>query len=333
LLTKEFPKGMSKASSIIAASTYPTKRREPETPETAGSHSAFPDALLAGFAASGAAIALFDPADRLVFTSEGMRRIYNIQPDCASFDDIMRHCHATRTGPRFSVDIETWLSNARQKRRSAPYRSFEIDMVDGSWFWSSETTYDGGWVLLFVTDITPLKTNESLLRLARDLAQQAADTDALTGLLNRRHVMSVFSYKTLEAGERGTALSVALIDLDHFKTINDRFGHAAGDKVLCHFAELAKQKIRDTDTLARIGGEEFMLLMPGVRLQRAVDIVERIREAVSRSTHVAGIDLCYTLSAGIAECIGECPEELFQRADKALYRAKQGGRNRTEAAR
>ncbi|CAN7631667.1 diguanylate cyclase [Rhizobium sp. LjRoot30] len=324
---------MSKASSIIAAGTYLAKRHGPANPETAGTCSALPDALLAGFAASGAAIALFDPADRLVFTSEGMRRIYNIQPDCASFDDIMRHCHASRTGPRFSTDIEVWLDNARQKRRGAPHRTFEIDMVDGRWFWASETTYDRGWVLLFVTDITQLKTNESLLRLARDAAQQAADTDALTGLLNRRHVMSVFSYATLDAGERGTALSVALIDLDHFKTINDRFGHAAGDKVLCHFADLARQKIRDTDTLARIGGEEFMLMMPGVRLQYAIDIVERIRESVSLAAPVAGIDLSYTLSAGIAECIGECPDELFQRADKALYRAKQNGRNRTETAR
>lgn len=290
------------------------------------------DMVGAGFAASGAAIAVFDPCDRLVFRSEAFASLYDVQPHLQTFEDIMRHCHQFGRGPKFSTDIEPWLAIATAKRRGLPHRTFEIDMTDGRWYWASETTYAGGWVLLFVTDITQLKTNERLLQLARDTALHEAETDALTGLFNRRHVMSVFAHTTAHASETGTPFSIALLDLDHFKQINDAFGHASGDKVLCHFATLVTGNLRQHDILARIGGEEFMLLMPGTGLAAAGRTLERLRDVVDCSVPVPGLPLHYTFSAGLAVCRDECPEDLFQRADRALYAAKQNGRNRVEIA-
>jgi diguanylate cyclase len=289
------------------------------------------DLILSGLNASGVAFALFSPEDELAYGSSAFRALFAVQPGARTFADIMRHCHISGVGPKMTAPIEDFLAMARKKRRSSPQRTFEIDINDDRWFLVNETLLPGGWLWHVFTDITMLKSNELVLQRARDAARQAADTDPLTGLLNRRAGMARLEAEMRNAARDGTQLSLVLIDLDHFKSINDRYGHARGDRVLQHFAAAGRQELRGGDIFARIGGEEFLVLMPGTCLEEAVNAIERLRRHIAREENRA--DLCaYTMSAGVAESRGHAAEDLFERADRALYRAKHRGRDRTEQA-
>ena len=287
--------------------------------------------IAAGLAASGIGLCLFAPDDTLAYASPAFSRIWDLQPGARTFSDIMRHCHRAGTGPVITTDdIEAWLQMANGKRRRKPERGFEIDMVDGRWFWATEAMFDGGWLLLTLSDITQLKANERTLRQARDAAMYWAETDALTGLHNRRFIMRRLSELVQDAGVSVEPLSVALLDIDHFKTINDRHGHDIGDQILQHFATIGRLAVRKTDLLARVGGEEFLLLMPGANAAAAFTVVDRLRDQIAQSWPIGQGVLRYTLSAGVAQLGDEDCQQLYKRVDQALYRAKDIGRNRVE---
>jgi diguanylate cyclase (GGDEF)-like protein len=168
-----------------------------------------------------------------------------------------------------------------------------------------------------------LALNQS--RLARR-HRAAAMTDPLTGLLNRRALFDRFSAAPLPA-----TTAVLLCDLDHFKQVNDKHGHAAGDDVLRQFAATVRKAVRAGDAAARLGGEEFAVVMPGTSASHAASIAERIRAefAGHRLETLAG-PLAATVSIGVAACEEDCEslEALLGRADAALYVAKRDGRNR-----
>jgi diguanylate cyclase (GGDEF)-like protein len=290
------------------------------------------DLVLSGLDASGVAFALFSPDDELSYGSTAFAALFDVQPGARTFGDILRHCHANGVGPKMTGSIEAFLDMAAEKRRSSPHRSFEIDINDDRWFLVNETLLADGWLWSVFTDITMLKSTERVLQLARDAAQHAADTDPLTGLVNRRAAMERLDAEMRAAFRDCTQLSLVLIDLDHFKTINDRYGHAKGDDVLRHFAAAGRQQLRGGDTFARIGGEEFMVLMPGTGLRQATKAVERLRRHVRAEENCAGLCCTYTMSAGVAEYCGNAAEDLFERADRALYSAKHLGRDRIEQA-
>jgi diguanylate cyclase (GGDEF)-like protein len=146
-----------------------------------------------------------------------------------------------------------------------------------------------------------------------------ARTDPLTGVPNRRVWEEELPRELERARRMGTALCVAMIDLDHFKAYNDRFGHQAGDLVLKEAASAWRAEVRSTDLLARYGGEEFVLLLPACALDDAVEIIERLRQVTP----------LVTCSIGMASWdFQESPQELVERADQALYAAKAEGRNR-----
>ena len=156
-----------------------------------------------------------------------------------------------------------------------------------------------------------------------------ANVDSLTGLPNRRHTAQLAESALEISGRLGEPLTLALIDLDHFKSINDRSGHAGGDQVLKEFARLARETLRASDTFGRWGGEEFLLAMPGATLDVALAVVERLR-TVAQTIAVPGCeDVRVSLSAGLAvnEAQTHSLEALLARADIALYRAKHDGRN------
>ena len=175
------------------------------------------------------------------------------------------------------------------------------------------------------------RNRQLTLSLAR--IQELASQDDLTGAFNRRHFMELLLDERERSHRTRQPYSVALFDLDHFKTINDRFGHAAGDSVLRSFCTLVQAHMRVTDRFARWGGEEFVLLMPVTTpVESASLAVERIRAAVAAhdwsSTSVLPADARVTVSAGVATCVsGESAEALIARADAALYQAKDAGRN------
>ncbi len=176
-----------------------------------------------------------------------------------------------------------------------------------------------------------LQAHQDTLRgMMRQLEDMVA-TDELTGLFNRRHFLRL-AMRELGSLEDGRQHGLALIDLDHFKRINDLFGHAAGDRVLQTFAAVAKACLRDGDVLARYGGEEFVLLLPDTDADQFSSCCERLREAFSRAEPVGMRVDQLSLSIGMT-LLGEGDDldDALQRADQALYRAKRNGRNRCDA--
>ena len=162
-------------------------------------------------------------------------------------------------------------------------------------------------------------------------AQLMATFDALTGIHNRRYFFEEAKKEFNRLKRYNNQLSVIMIDIDHFKLINDRFGHAAGDKVLIQFVERVQKKLRNSDVLARYGGEEFSILLPQTGLEQARQAAERIREEIAYQPFSTGEAETYiTISLGVAENTDDVADldELIDRSDKAMYEAKQFGRNR-----
>lgn len=171
------------------------------------------------------------------------------------------------------------------------------------------------------------------VREAKAKAEQEARLDPLTGLYNRRAFMELASGELLRARRYNTHLSIAMIDLDHFKKINDNWGHAIGDRVLVAFAGILKNSMREVDVIARLGGEEFVLLMTETTVEEATRVAERIRgDVVAGSLQLADAQLHWTASFGVTALHDDdySVTAALLRADKALYRAKEGGRNRVE---
>jgi two-component system cell cycle response regulator len=163
--------------------------------------------------------------------------------------------------------------------------------------------------------------------------QRQAHTDELTGLVNRRRFMDVLDQELARAKRQGTDLSLAYLDLDHFKRINDDHGHEAGDDVLRTVASSLSGIQRAEDTMGRLGGEEFCICMPGTDIEDSLRPCERYRELIAALEVKSGpLRLHVTASLGVTafEPLADDRATLLARADKALYRAKQGGRNRVE---
>lgn len=167
-------------------------------------------------------------------------------------------------------------------------------------------------------------------RLRGELAEQAI-RDHLTGLHNRRHLTAVLAARVEHAQASGQPLSVVLFDVDHFKEVNDRYGHAVGDRLLQELGAALQSGVRAGDTVARYGGEEFVAVLPGIGLDEAFARAESIRARCNRIVlDVPGGQVRPTLSAGVATtgCTPVRPDDLLESADAALYRAKAAGRDR-----
>ncbi len=165
------------------------------------------------------------------------------------------------------------------------------------------------------------------------VVRRQAVTDDLTDLANRRRFMDALRQEVARSARLETPLALVLFDLDHFKQINDRCGHQAGDDVLRSAADVIRARVRETDLAARIGGEEFAVILPGTDLGGAVSLAENLRGDISEGVEVPDDDLTLTASFGVAEHHpGEPAEALIGVADRALYRAKAEGRDRVHAA-
>ncbi len=161
-----------------------------------------------------------------------------------------------------------------------------------------------------------------------------ATTDELTGCLNRRSLLETLANETARIARYGRPACIAALDLDHFKLINDRHGHAAGDRVLREFAALVRARLRTSDFFGRLGGEEFLVLLPETDLASGALAMDRLRRAIAEHPwHDAYPDLRVTVSIGVAQWSrGESTDEWLGRSDFALYAAKRHGRDRIEAA-
>ncbi len=170
-------------------------------------------------------------------------------------------------------------------------------------------------------------------KLTRVLELQA-HTDALTGLANRRRFIEIAEAELVRSRRYDAPLSLLMLDIDHFKEVNDAHGHRAGDRVLQQLARTCLEVLRNVDVVGRVGGEEFAILLPETAMPGAVDVAERLREAVemAKVAREEGVPLRITVSIGVATLAGlENLDTLMSQADYALYDAKHRGRNRVRA--
>jgi diguanylate cyclase (GGDEF)-like protein/PAS domain S-box-containing protein len=265
------------------------------------------------------------------YASAGIGTIYGTNPPLAAIDAAFAESaihpddlEAYRcTLARSAASLERWHLEFRVVLPGVGLRWREADasprrLEDGSIVWHG-----------FVADITAHKELEHQL-------QNAAATDFLTGLPNRRHIMARMEQELARVQRDPSALSAVLMfDLDFFKNINDHYGHATGDEVLKHFSQILLHELRKVDSVGRIGGEEFAILLSGADLDDAVRFAERVRARLHADPMpYRDTVLPVTVSIGVAAMLTTdlCAEHPLSRADDALYRAKQLGRNRVEVA-
>ncbi len=284
-------------------------------------------------------VAVYDQDDRLRFANSAFRAAWHLEDgERLLWSDFMRRNFAARRGTVISAeDFDVWLRSVLGRRGKTGFRAFETDLHDGRWLWMTETMQPDGWMLCVASDITSLRPDERELRQARDMAIKAAETDELTGIASRRFVMSKLqalvktapAETSLPARQTAAVGCVAVLDIDNFKYINDRFGHSIGDAVLMDFAATIQRLVRKMDVLGRVGGEEFVLVLPNTTIWEAEAIIGRMLAEVRQSRPVREqVSFRYTFSAGLASAqAGDDPADLYRRADLALYAAKMRGRD------
>ena len=255
------------------------------------------------------------PAERMVGTSNHWRAFYGQKRPCLAdlvIDSADRHnldalyASAKKSELREEgIHAEEWLDAVGGARRYLACDAVPIYNHNKELVAVIETLHD-------LTERKKLE--EALTRLAT--------TDTLTGICNRGKIEESLRQETARSSRYGSPLTILLFDLDFFKKVNDTFGHSIGDQVLKEVAATVGKQIRETDILGRWGGEEFMVLCPGIVAQDAVAIAEKLRQRVEE------LPIGVTISCGIAGCQpGESIDGLINRADKALYAAKHSGRN------
>lgn len=276
--------------------------------------------------------ALFDAQDRLQWANRAFGETFGVAMDSRpTWAELVRQGYERGVGTAIRTNnFEAWLSSAASRRGKLPYRQFEVDLCDGRWLLMTETLCAQGWMLCFASDVSDLARDHRELRAARDLAERASRVDALTGIANRTFVLQCLA-ESLRDGDPKPC--VALVDLDLFKSVNDRFGHAAGDRVLCDFAQRLQGGLRRIDACGRIGGEEFLVVLRDIEPAAAVEVMHRLLSQVREARPLPDrTEQGYTASAGLVQArAGERPEDVMARADVALYLAKDGGRDRCVA--
>ncbi|MBD8677465.1 sensor domain-containing diguanylate cyclase [Sphingomonas sp. CFBP 13720] len=269
-----------------------------------------------------------DPAGRIAYISPSVRQLLGYAPSALigtkalrlatdTDRDLVLQAHRDMlTDPRGTQIVEHRARNAGGKLRWLEAHARAV--MDGD---------DVTGIVAVVRDVSHRKMLEAKL-------ERAAATDSLTGLANRRAFDSALDAMIEGASSGGFAGCVALFDLDHFKRVNDRHGHQIGDKALRVFSRIATGAVRDDDLVARLGGEEFGILLPGADIEQAIVICERIRATLSETQLCAGdrtVEL--TVSAGIAAIDpASGSAAAMHAADLALYRAKADGRDRLRRA-
>ncbi|UXT48357.1 diguanylate cyclase [Agrobacterium tumefaciens] len=295
-----------------------------------GEMAVFNRQLLNLMEASQQGYALFDGSDELRFANTAFRKALGIGPgDFQSWVELMRNGYRSSTGTTIETsDFELWLRSAKTRRGKLPFRTIETGLNDGRWVLTTETTLPGGWMLCVVTDISELGIELRDLRQERDRALKSALSDELTGLGNRRYAMDSLNH--MLGPNKAQALAVIIMDIDHFKSVNDRFGHACGDLVLKDFAARLSASVGRDDLVGRIGGEEFLLVLSGSRMHSAETVMQGLLSSLADASPLGDMpDFRYSCSAGIAFANpGESASDVLRRADTALYEAKNTGRNR-----
>lgn len=280
-------------------------------------------------------IAVLDAHDTIVFHNPAFARQFGFQGEILlgnSYLQLMERVYLEANGAREdALPLNNWLAQVQRRHRSTRFRSFELDLANGRWLMLSEQLHDGGEVVMLASDISQHKQTELELMQAQSDLERLAHTDDLTGIPNRRYFLQQLDAELVRARRYRHPLCLAMLDLDHFKGINDHHGHAGGDQVLRHFTQFLRSHLRAVDVVGRLGGEEFAILLPETTLENALFVLRRIITLLAdASLDALHPGFQYTFSAGVATV--DLPEgadsaRLLASADSALYQAKSAGRN------
>jgi diguanylate cyclase (GGDEF)-like protein len=273
-------------------------------------------------------VILLDESLRARFINRASRKLWSIPEalaDCRPhFRDLMRNACDTGAFVLPVPALEAYIEQRVALVRAGDETPIDLHLASGSTVRFRCETLPAGGRFLSYTDVTDLVRHAEAL-------ERLATTDELTGIWNRRHFLALAEAPWSRFIHERAPLAVLVLDLDVFKSINDRFGHDVGDAVIAHVAGLCGRLKRDTDILARFGGEEFVLLMPDTRGSDAVAFAEELRLRIEAAPLGVGTELLrITTSIGVAEADAAMAAlgDLLKRADQALYDAKHDGRNR-----
>ena len=280
-------------------------------------------------------IGVFDADDVLVYCNPVTASMFCLPVESATgmtFDKVIESSFYSGTGLNIETDnLQAWLRKAHQLRRSKDFRSFEVDHHDGRWWLVTEHTSEDGTILMFCSEITQQKKSEQDLRRLNEQLSSMAYRDSLTDIYNRRYFSECAAVELSRCARAESPASLLMLDLDHFKSINDNYGHESGDRVLIETTQLIRGQLRNYDIFGRLGGEEFAILLPGIGRDSAAAIAERILQDLrDHAFEVTQGELKITASIGIAEIESGNNDlgRLLRSADEALYMAKGEGRDR-----
>lgn len=277
-------------------------------------------------------VVLLDEDMRAQFVNRAFRKVWQMPDELADrkplLAELMAHGRESKAHAVPADQLESYLAERIALVRAGDERPVDMRLADGGVVrCRCKPLTDGGRMLTYgnVGD---------LVRSADEFAEMAM-RDALTGIYNRRHFMTRFDREWKRYRRYGRPLSLLVLDIDHFKSVNDRFGHDAGDQVIAHVAQMCGAQTRDSDVAARVGGEEFAILLPETDLAQACKVAERLRSAIAACPLTCASDnIAVTVSIGVAlaEPAMADSAEMMKCADTALYASKHAGRNRVTCA-
>lgn len=290
-------------------------------------------ALVEALASGHVGICLSDENDAVHFVNDAFRQVFFPHAPETPFNFVDALTGAIEAGKGIRLETTT-LENfdfrvRRMRRDGNSRRDFSVDMTNGDWWWVNDYRLASGWTLVVATDISSSKNEELRLRAAHADAVVQSRTDHLTRLPNRRYGLETAEAQLSAFKAGGAMLTLAILDIDHFKAVNDTYGHEVGDDVIRQFARALKAVFEDDVMLCRLGGEEFLVVAPGFSVER---VGQSLRRMLSSSTilvasHKHG-EIAYTFSAGVTAAVrADSVSSLISRADSALYTAKKAGRN------
>lgn len=255
-----------------------------------------------------------NPALHTMFQTVTPEEIRNSRPRYA---DLLQGAAAVA-----AVEVNDYVARRLAWVASGDSLPMDLPLVNGTVLRCHIAILPGGGRMLIYSDVTDIVRNAEAM-------EQLATIDGMTGIYNRRHFLTLADREWDRARRYARPLSFLMIDIDYFKVINDRFGHEIGDRAIVHVANLARECKRTSDVLARIGGEEFAMLLPETDLNDAQAIAERLRCEVAKCP-LAEVAHSATISIGVATAEEKMDKlsDLMQMADQALYAAKRSGRNR-----
>lgn len=281
-------------------------------------------------------IGVLDPDDRVVFCNSTFASAYGIDTLEAlgkTNKELLQLAWKNKKGIFIDTnDFEVWYQNILQVQKDKKHNQFETDFTDGRWFKMTRHNLDNGFVMLFGVDITDLKEAQASLYSANQKIEELANTDPLTGVNNRRSFERISAKEWERAKRYQQPLSILALDLDHFKRVNDTYGHKAGDDVLKQFSSICLQEVRKGDSIFRMGGEEFTVLMPMSETEDAKILAARLRSCTETTDFFLddlGQSINISVSIGVSSLTHwkSSIEDIAAQADQALYSAKQSGRN------